>query len=141
MHARATDECCQNALKSDFSYKVFVFRSMGNELVPLPHNIRNGSYIRHNRLSVYQLYVIFIHVLFKTMFSLISIPHSRSKNWRKNVSNVRGNSNVYTTARVFVLRIRVSCAFQTHCTCVEFKLRIKRESTYFETHEYSLAAL
>ena len=83
MHARATDECCQNALKSDFSYKVFVFRSMGNELVPLPHNIRNGSYIRHNRLSVYQLYVIFIHVLFKTMFSLISIRHSRSKNWKK----------------------------------------------------------
>ena len=36
----------------------------------------------------------------------------------------------YTTARVFVLRIRV-----------EFKLRMKRESTYFETHEYSLAAL
>ena len=47
----------------------------------------------------------------------------------------------YTSARVFVLRIRVSCAFPTHCTCVEFKLRIKRESTYFETHEYSLAAL
>ena len=47
----------------------------------------------------------------------------------------------YTTARVFVLRIRVSCAFPTHCTCVEFKLCMKRESTYFETHEYSLAAL
>ena len=47
----------------------------------------------------------------------------------------------YTTARVFVLRIRVSCAFPTHCTCVEFKLRMKRESTYFEIHEYSLAAL
>ena len=47
----------------------------------------------------------------------------------------------YTTARVFVLRIRVSCAFPTHCTCVEFKLRMKRESTCFETHEYSLAAL
>ena len=47
----------------------------------------------------------------------------------------------YTSARVFVLRIRVSCAFPTHCTCVEFKLRMKRESTYFETHEYSLAAL
>ena len=47
----------------------------------------------------------------------------------------------YTTARVFVLRIRVSCAFPTHCTCVEFKLRMKRESTYFETHEYSLEAL
>ena len=46
-----------------------------------------------------------------------------------------------TSARVFVLRIRVSCAFPTHCTCVEFKLRMKRESTYFETHEYSLAAL
>ena len=46
----------------------------------------------------------------------------------------------YTTARVFVLRIRVLCAFPTHCTCVEFKLRMKRESTYFETHEYSLAA-
>ena len=47
----------------------------------------------------------------------------------------------YTTARVFVLRIRVLCAFSTSCTCVEFKLRMKRESTYFETHEYSLAAL
>ena len=47
----------------------------------------------------------------------------------------------YTTARVFVLRIRVSCAFPTHCTCVEFKLRMEREYTYFETHEYSLAAL
>ena len=47
---------------------------------------------------------------------------------------------VYTSARVFVLRIRVLCAFPTHCTCVEFKLRMKRESTYFETHEYSLAA-
>ena len=46
----------------------------------------------------------------------------------------------YTTARVFVLRIRVLCAFPTHCTCVEFKLRMKRKSTYFETHEYSLAA-
>ena len=46
----------------------------------------------------------------------------------------------YTTARVFVLRIRVLCAFPTHCTCVEFKLRMKRESTYFETHEYSLEA-
>ena len=46
----------------------------------------------------------------------------------------------YTTARVFVLRIRVLCAFPTHCTCVEFKLRMKRESTYFETHKYSLAA-
>ena len=51
------------------------------------------------------------------------------------------SSNTYTNARVFVLRIRVSCAFPTHCTCVEFKLRMKRESTYFETHEYSLAAL
>ena len=48
---------------------------------------------------------------------------------------------LYTPARVFVLRIRVSCAFPTRCTCVEFKLRMKRESTYFETHEYSLAAL
>ena len=47
----------------------------------------------------------------------------------------------YTSARVFVMRIRVSCAFPTHCTCVEFKLRMKRESTYFETHEYSIAAL
>ena len=47
----------------------------------------------------------------------------------------------YTTARVFVLRIRVSCAFPMRCTCVEFKLRMKRESTHFETHEYSLAAL
>ena len=47
----------------------------------------------------------------------------------------------YTTARVFVLQIRVLCAFPTRCTCVEFKLRMKRESTYFETHEYSLAAL
>ena len=48
---------------------------------------------------------------------------------------------MYTTARVFVLRIRVLCAFPTRCTCVEFKLRMKRESTYFETREYSLAAL
>ena len=47
----------------------------------------------------------------------------------------------YTIARVFVLRIRVLCAFSMRCTCVEFKLRMKRESTYFETHEYSLAAL
>ena len=47
----------------------------------------------------------------------------------------------YTTARVFVLRIRISCAFPTHCTCVELKLRMKRESRYFETHEYSIAAL
>ena len=47
----------------------------------------------------------------------------------------------YTYARVFVLQIRVSCAFPTRCTCVEFKLRMKRESTYFDTHEYSLAAL
>ena len=55
----------------------------------------------------------------------------------------RSNREVvsYTSARVFVLRIRVSCAFPTHCTCVEFKLRMKCESTYFETHEYSLAAL
>ena len=53
----------------------------------------------------------------------------------------RKQNTTYTSARVFVLRIRVSCAFQTHCTCVEFKLRMKRESTYFETHEYSLAAL
>ena len=37
--------------------------------------------------------------------------------------------------RVFVLQIRVSCAFPTpRCTCVEFQLRVKRESTYFETH-------
>ena len=44
----------------------------------------------------------------------------------------------YTRSRVFVLQIRVSCAFPTRCTCVEFQLRIERESTYFETHEYSL---
>ena len=54
---------------------------------------------------------------------------------------LRTQNECYTYARVFVLRIRVSCAFPTHCTCVEFKLRMKRESTYFETHEYSLAAL
>ena len=51
------------------------------------------------------------------------------------------SSYIYTTARVFVMRICVSCAFPTHCTCVEFKLRMKRESTYFEIHKYSLAAL
>ena len=44
----------------------------------------------------------------------------------------------YTEARVFFLRNRVSCAFPTRCTCVEFQLHMKRESTYFETHEYSL---
>ena len=48
---------------------------------------------------------------------------------------------IYTTARVVVLRICVKCAFPTRCTCVEFKLRMKRKSTYFKTHEYSLAAL
>ena len=31
-----TDENCRDALKSDFSAKVFVLRSMGNELVPSP---------------------------------------------------------------------------------------------------------
>ena len=30
MHAWATDESDQNALKSDFSAEVFVLRSMGN---------------------------------------------------------------------------------------------------------------
>ena len=55
--------------------------------------------------------------------------------------SLSSSSSSYTTARVFVLRIRVLCAFPTRCTCVEFKLRMKRESTYFETHEYSLAAL
>ena len=59
-----------------------------------------------------------------------------SKTWPKDLIK-----SEYTTARVFVLRIRVLCAFPTRCTCVEFKLRMKRESTYFETHEYSLAAL
>ena len=58
-----------------------------------------------------------------------------------NYSSYEQTLMVYTTARVFVVRIRFSCAFPTHCTCVEFKLRMKRESTYFETHEYSLAAL
>ena len=47
----------------------------------------------------------------------------------------------YTKARVFVLRICVLCAFSTRCTCVEFQLRMKRKSTYFETHEYSLSDL
>ena len=62
--------------------------------------------------------------------------------WNRSLDNKFMNLylTVYTTARVFVLRIRVLCAFSTHCTCVEFKLRMKRESTYFETHEYSLAA-
>ena len=46
-----------------------------------------------------------------------------------------------TKARVFVLRIRVSCAFPTRCTCVEFQLRMKRESTYFETLKYSFIDL
>ena len=38
-------------------------------------------------------------------------------------------------ARVFVLQNRVSCAFPSRCTCVEFQLRVKRESTYSKTHE------
>ena len=39
MHAYATDESCQNALKKFFfSAKVFVLRFMGNELVPSPLN-------------------------------------------------------------------------------------------------------
>ena len=59
----------------------------------------------------------------------------------KNPKSCVWYKNVYTTARVFVLRIRVSCAFPTHFTWVEFKLCMKRESTYFETHEYSLATL
>ena len=33
------------------------------------------------------------------------------------------------------------CLPIVRCTCVDFKLRIKRESTYFETHGYSLTAL
>ena len=38
-----------------------------------------------------------------------------------------------TKAPIFIQRIPLlSCAFPTHYTCVEFKLRIKRESTYFQ---------
>ena len=44
---------------------------------------------------------------------------------------------MYIKARVFVLRIRVSCAF---CTCGELQLRMERKSTYFEAHEYILNA-
>ena len=48
----------------------------------------------------------------------------------KNHKGTKLAFNVGPTACTFVLRIRV-----------EFKLRMKRESMYFETHEYSLAAL
>ena len=47
----------------------------------------------------------------------------------------------YTKARVFIIRIRFSCAFPPCCMCVEFQLRMKHESTYFKTHEYSLTYL
>ena len=47
----------------------------------------------------------------------------------KNHKGTRLAFNVGPTACIFVLRIRV-----------EFKLRMKRESMYFETHEYSLTA-
>ena len=46
----------------------------------------------------------------------------------------------YTDAHVFVLRIRVSCAFSMRCTHVRFKVRWKRESTRInarQDHEYS----
>ena len=75
----------------------------------------------------------------------VMLSNNRAKRWGKGTDRTRRTSlfllKIYTSARVFVLRIRVSCAFPTHCMCVEFKLRMKRESTYFETHEYSLAAL
>ena len=63
-----------------------------------------------------------------------------SSSWESD-NNPNPEIGWYTTARLFVLRNRVSCAFLTRCTCVEFKLRMKRESKYFETHECSLAAL
>ena len=49
-----------------------------------------------------------------------------------------GRSTTYTKAQVFVLRILVSYALPMRCTCVEFQQRMKRESRYFETHEYSI---
>ena len=39
MHACATDEVTGMRLKSDFLAEVFVLRSMGNKLVPSPHNL------------------------------------------------------------------------------------------------------
>ena len=70
----------------------------------------------------------------------VFVSHKSENQTKDTISHVNQTYR-YTTVRVFVLRIRVSCAFPTHCTCVEFTLRMKRESTYFETHEYSLAAL
>ena len=46
MHALATDESCQNALKTFFFFgKVFVLRSNGNELVPSPLYDRTSTNI------------------------------------------------------------------------------------------------
>ena len=75
----------------------------------------------------------------KDSLSLLPIQHVQVKNYYLSVTgeSMATLKYCYTTARVFVLRIRVLCAFPTRCTCVEFKLRMKRESTYFETHEYS----
>ena len=45
----------------------------------------------------------------------------------------------YPDAHVFVLRIRVSCAFSMRCTNVQFKVRCKRKSTRInarQNHEY-----
>ena len=46
----------------------------------------------------------------------------------------------YSDAHVFVLQIRVSCAFSMRYTHVRFKVRLKRESTRInarQDHEYS----
>ena len=46
----------------------------------------------------------------------------------------------YADAHVFVLQIRVLCAFSMRCTHVRFKVRWKRESTRInnrQDHEYS----
>ena len=87
--------------------------------------------------SAIKLAHLSVHYSVKNSNNVYVYPLFLEKSW------IFCNQSVcsYTTAHVFVLRIRVLCAFRTRCTCVEFKLRMKRESTYFETHEYSLAAL
>ena len=50
------------------------------------------------------------------------------------------NADLHYRLRICPANLRFMCV-SNFCTCVEFKLRMKRESTYFETHEYSLATL
>ena len=50
------------------------------------------------------------------------------------------NDMTYTDAHLFVLQIRVSCAFSMRCTHVRFKVRWKRETTHInnrQDYEYS----